>query len=57
MRIFSDQRDKIERSLKLASELERSVTELGLPASTLRIELGLAISQAKAILEHFHDRR
>lgn len=57
MRILSDQRDKIESSLRLVAQAERLVVGSGLPADTLRIELGVSLSQTKAILENFLDRR
>jgi hypothetical protein len=52
-----DQQDKIESSLRLVAQAERLVVGSGLPANTLRIELGASLSRAKAILEHFLDRR
>jgi hypothetical protein len=57
MRLRTDQRDEIERSLKLVGEAGRVIAGAGLPATTLRIELGAALSQAKAILENFLDQR
>jgi hypothetical protein len=57
MRLLLDQRNKIERSLSLVAQAEQLVAGSGLPADTQRIELGLALSKAKAILESFLDRR